>query len=506
MDLNENIQNSEKTETSDNTEIKENIKDQDENGGPVDGNKSKKEKTDLDAHFMPHSTYMNEGRIHFKNDKRPDYRKKIAEHAIKKTADEKTKKRREAEIKKAREMDERKMAALKRNREREKTGGVSAVVLKTVVYIAIVLFLSALSIYYVISISNDVFAFVKPHKEYTFTVEKDMTTKDIARELDRQGIIEYDWAFRMYVKYKEDDAGYSYIIGDHELDSSMNYDQILTELTVIRYKAVEIWTTIPEGYTTDQIIDLLVSKEICTREDLISVINEYDFKHEFVQLLKENGYPVTRKYRLEGYLYPDTYAFYKNSDAVSVINKMLNNFDEKFWSAFDSTYKEACDKYGMTFDEAVTLASMVQAEGKTLSDYENISQVFHNRLSSKDFLKLESDTTVQYCLPERAQILDSSIMNSSWVTSSPYNTYEIEGLPPGAVCNPGLDALESTLYPDMDQNFLEENGFKKENVYYFCSDLTGQIYYAQTLAQHNKNVQKVREINEKVLSGEYVHE
>ena len=286
----------------------------------------------------------------------------------------------------------------------------------------------------------------------------------------------------------------------------MNYDQILSELTVVKYNAVEIWLTVPEGYTTDQIIDLLVSNEICTKDDLVRVINEYDFKHEFVQRLKEIGYPQTRKYRLEGYLYPDTYAFYKNSDAVSVINKMLNNFDEKFWSAFDSTYKEACEKYNMTFDDAVTLASMVQAEGKTLSDYENISQVFHNRLSSKDFPKLESDTTIQYCLPERAQILDGTIMNMEWVKTSPYNTYEIDGLPPGAVCNPGLDALESALYPDMDANFLEEHGFKKENVYYFCSDLTGEIYYAQTLSQHNKNVQKMREINEKVLSGEYVHE
>ena len=107
---------------------------------------------------------------------------------------------------------------------------------------------------------------------------------------------------------------------------------------------------------------------------------------------------------MEGYLYPDTYDFYQDEEEYLVINKFLNNFQQKFWSSYKTVYKEDLDALGMTFDDVITLASMVQAEAKFASDFESISYVFHNRLNHPDtFPKLESDATIQYILSERKE-------------------------------------------------------------------------------------------------------
>ena len=391
--------------------------------------------------------------------------------------------------------------AEKRNRRREADGGLFSGVIKALIYVCFVLVVSAFASYYIISVANDVFAFVKPDKEIIITLKEDATTEEVAELLEQNGVIDREWAFRIYLLMKLDkDEEVDYLSGDIKLNSNMNFDSIFSALTVVPYVAVEVRVTIPEGYTTDQIINLLVDKKISTREELVQVINEYPFKHAFVRQLTEIGYSENRIYRLEGYLYPDTYDFYENDDPVRVINKMLNNFDDKFWDEYEDTYKESCDKLGMTFDDIITLASIIQAEGKTLSDYECISSVFHNRFNSTSFPKMESCATIQYVLPERHDVITAEDLKYD----SPYNTYMYEGLPPGAICNPGINAIEAAIYPDISKAVLDE--FKISKAYFFCSDLTGKIYYAQTEAGHEKNKAKADKVNESVLNGGYYEE
>lgn len=146
----------------------------------------------------------------------------------------------------------------------------------------------------------------------------------------------------------------------------------------------------------------------------------------------------------------------------------------------------------MSFDDLVTLASMIQSEGGTVEDFEYISSVFHNRLANKqNFPKLESDATIQYVLPER--IKDSTQLDVSY--DSPYNTYLYDGLPPGAISNPGTDALMAAVFPVSPMN---------GRAYFFVSNNAGKTYYAQTLAAHNKNVARVKKENAEIEAGTYV--
>lgn len=377
---------------------------------------------------------------------------------------------------------------------------------KALVYILLVVIISAYLSYYIITIGNDVFALVTDSREVTITLEEGVTDEEVAKMLQDEGIIEYGWVYKLYMNYRgsdEENGKTEYIPGEHTLNFDYNYSQIITKLTS-KYANREIKrVTIPEGYTVDQIIDLLIENGIGEREKYIEAINEYPYKWEFVQLLGETGYSEYRKYRLEGYLYPDTYEFYTTESEVLVINKMLNAFSNKFWKDFNSknangeSHRDMVMKeYGMTFDDIVVLASMVQSEGGTAEDFYFISYVFHNRLSHpKTFPKLESDATIQYILPER--ITDSSQIDISYDTK--YNTYLYNGLPPGAISNPGLDALMATVFPTAPTS----SSGSKIDAYFFVSNDAGKTYYASTKSGHATNKEQVKKDNAAMDAGKY---
>ena len=368
----------------------------------------------------------------------------------------------------------------------------SGFVLKAVIYLAIVLIISAFLSYYVISIGNDVFAFVKTGKEVTIDVPEGMTRKEISFLLEKNGIIEYDWAFDLFLIYKDCDES-TFLPGEHTFNSRMNYSQIISELTEVKRELIEVTVTIPEGYTVDQIIDLFVGMGIGTREKFVEAINEYPYRHEFVKQLEQIGYSENRRYRLEGYLYPDTYNFYKDSPEYLIINKLLNNFNNKFWIYYESVFAEDIEKAGLTFDDIVTLASMIQSEAKLEIDFEYISYVFRNRLSHPNtFPRLESDATVQYALLARGEERVEDLTAEQLAIDDPYNTRLYEGLPPGAICNPGFDALSAAIYPDAP--LLDEENYI--DAYFFVSNKAGKTYYAETLSGHNENVKQVKKDNQ----------
>jgi UPF0755 protein len=368
----------------------------------------------------------------------------------------------------------------------------SGFLLKAGVYILIVLAISAFLSYYIIAVGNDVMAFVKSDREVTVTIPENITRKELSFLLEKNGIISYDWAFNLFLIYKGCDES-SFLTGEHTFNAKMNYSQIISELTEVKRNLEEVSITIPEGYTVDQIIDLLTSQGIGTREKYIEAINEYPYQHEFVKELEKLGYSSDRVYRLEGYLYPDTYYFYKDSAEYLVINKMLNNFNNKFWIYYESTFKEEIEKTGLTFDEIITLASMIQSEAKLEIDFEYISYVFRNRLSHPStFPRLESDATVQYALMLHGETRNEDLTSEQLAIDDPYNTRLYEGLPPGAICNPGFDAISAAIYPDMPMR----DDDTAINAYFFVSNKAGKTYYAETLSEHNENVRQVKKDND----------
>lgn len=379
-----------------------------------------------------------------------------------------------------------------------------AIVPKAVVYIALVLVVAAYLSYYIITIGNDIFALVTDTKEITITLNENATHESVGELLEEKGVIKYGWVYEIYMEYRQDgDSSSEYIPGDYKLNTNYNYSQIITALTSKTVKREIVRVTIPEGYTIDQIIDLLIEKGVGQREDYIEAINNYPYKWEFVQRLEELGYSEHRKYRLEGYLYPDTYEFYTTESEVYVVNKMLNAFNDKFWKDFTrvnskgESYQETMLKeYDLTFDDLIVLASLTQSEGGTVDDFYAISYVFHNRLSHpSSFPKLESDATIQYVLPER--ISDSEELNPNY--ESPYNTYLYDGLPPGAISNPGLDALYAAMFPIAP---LSSSG-KDIDAYFFVSNDAGKTYFASSKSSHEKNVAQAKADNIAIENGTY---
>ena len=347
-------------------------------------------------------------------------------------------------------------------------------IVKAVIYIVSVLVVSIFLSYFVISVGNDVFAFVKDDTVSTVEITEYMTLDDVAKLLHENGLIKHPTMFKFYIRLKKIKLDFE--PGTYEVSPQLNYEEFIKTFnnTEEKRKRETIVITVPEGYTVDEILDLLCAKGIGTREKYIDVINNYDFGDTY-RFLNELPAPLPqgRIYRLEGYLFPDTYYFFQDASEADVIDKFLQNTEQKLT---DERYEKAAEE-GFTMDQLITLASMVQAEGRYIDEFEDISSVFHNRLANAaKFPYLQSDATIQYVLPEHTVDLTEADL----ALDSPYNTYLYAGLTPSAICNPGLNAIDAALYPN------------NTNYYYFVADAEGHSIFSRTNAEHEAAKQRVK--------------
>ena len=178
-----------------------------------------------------------------------------------------------------------------------------------------------------------------------------------------------------------------------------------------------------------------------------------------------------RKYLLEGYLAPNTYEIYTSATPTDVLKKLLDQTD----AVFSYEWQERATEIGMSVDQVLTMASLIEKEAKT-ADFAKVSAVFYNRL--KNNMNLGSDVTIHYITGERRM----SLRDSDLAIDSPYNTYKYAGLPLGPICNPSSNAIQAALYPD--------ETFIAEKYLYFCSKdpNTGELVFSKTLEEHNAAV------------------
>lgn len=370
--------------------------------------------------------------------------------------------------------------------EKESDGegsGVASGIFKAIIYMTVVLVVSVLLAYGIILAANDVFAFVKSDAAIEVVIPENAVVDDIADILAENGIIEYPSLFRLYAKFQEvdglDDEGNSiFIPGTYTITPMKNYMQLLGAFQK-QVTRETVWVTIPEGSTCEDIITLLTEEYgIASRKEFVSAINDYDYGMEFLEGLdKLEG----RYYRLEGYLFPDTYQFYVDSSAETIIYRMLENFESKLSYIGDDYCAERLNELGMTLDEVVTLASMIEKEVKYAIDYDQVSSVFYNRLSNRaNFPRLDSDATTVYAIEMETGERPETLGAKELAFDNPYNTRLVSGMPPGAIANPGYEALYCAFYP------------AKTNYYYFVADNSGYNLYARTLAGHNTNKEEIR--------------
>lgn len=302
--------------------------------------------------------------------------------------------------------------------------------------------------------------------EIVVEIPMNSSTEDIANILYDEGIIDSTYLFRFYSRVKGSDG--AFVAGPHTLSPDMSYEEMVEELmtgAVDERESVNV--VFPEGITVYEAAQKLEEKGVCPADEFIRAFNTSDYGFDFEQLVKVS--PL-KFYKMEGYLFPDTYTFYLEEDARIVAKKFCRNFEAKITPDLYGRM----DDLEMELEEVLTLASMVQAEASSVYDMKRVASVFLNRLNNPDeYPLLQSDPTRKYV----EDIIQPNIEFPSKEMFKAYNTYEGAGLPPGPICNPGLDAINAVLYP-ADTDY-----------YYFCADInTGEVFYAKTLEEHEANL------------------
>jgi UPF0755 protein len=268
------------------------------------------------------------------------------------------------------------------------------------------------------------------------------STNTVATILKEKGLIKSTLVFKILSKINEKSGVYQQ--GKHVLNTSMDHKAIIKELKKSTNQFQTIAFTIPEGFELRQIADRLANMGLIDKERFIKITQTKDFDYWFLKNIPD------RKNKLEGYLFPDTYEVYTNVTEEEIILKMLDRFEQIFTRSDYERTKEL----GMTVDEVITLASIIEREAKIDKDRPLISAVFHNRLNSKEYPFLQSCATIQYILGERKPIL--SVEDTK--INSPYNTYMNSGLPIGPIASPGKASIQAALYPaDVDYLFFVAN-------------------------------------------------
>jgi UPF0755 protein len=270
----------------------------------------------------------------------------------------------------------------------------------------------------------------------TVIIPEGAGTGGIAALLNESGLTGDPRVFRLQSRLRQLDGRYQ--AGVFRLNKAMSMDEIMDQL-IAGANAFQRFT-VPEGYTVAQTGERLAAAGLAlvTAEDFLEEVNNGDF----------SGYAFLRdapagENRLEGYLYPQTYDVYVDVTAYGVIDRMLTQFDQ----LFTEDYYRKAQELGLSVNEVVTIASLIERETRVADERALVSSVIHNRLARG--MQLQIDATVQYALGEQKERL----LYADLEVDSPYNTYKIPGLPPGPICSPRIECIEAALFP-ADTNYL----------------------------------------------------
>lgn len=309
----------------------------------------------------------------------------------------------------------------------------------------------------------------------TLNISKGSSAYDIANELENSGAIKSALLFRTFCKIKGYGSDFKY--GRYEIKKGSSYEKIAAalskqgEMNVCR-------VTIPEGtgiydyvknvngnnVTVPGIGSILEKSGVCTKQDFYDAVSKTELSGYILSdANKDKAYLP-----LEGYLFPDTYEFYAYDSkecAALAVEKMIENMRTKFTSQM----VERAQEIGMSVNEVLTLASILQMEAGNAGDaMPKVAAVFYNRMNRGE--ELGSSPTCYY---------GNAFQNDD----GRYNTYEIQGLPPGPLCSPGMTAINAVLYPEKDFT----------GYYYFVTDSSGKFYFHRTYNEQVNTINRLKQ-------------
>ena len=336
-----------------------------------------------------------------------------------------------------------------------------------IILVTIILTVSLLLAVAGLTLGMEYYGIGKDDNEISFNIPEGSTNEQIADLLVENGIIKNKKLFIYTLKIMKPATIYP---GDIKLQPSQPYSDIIEELEKQRETYETVTVTFTEGEYLVDIAQKLEDNNVCKAEDFLFEFNR-DMGYKFEGYLTDNKNVF---YSREGYLFPDTYEFYVNDTAYNICRILRDHYDSKI---NDAMYKKMNDR-GLTLNETITLASIVQLEAANVDEMPRVASVFLNRMRDSDtFPMLQSDTTYNYI----NKVIKPNTKNDDLVLhyAEYYDTYAIDGLPAGPICNPGMEAINAVLNPE------------KTDYYYFCNDIeTGETFYAETLDEHEKNLVK----------------
>ncbi len=362
----------------------------------------------------------------------------------------------------------------KKGKKKKRRKHRSARIYGVLIMLTLIFVISISLAFGIIEVGKDMLGIDGTETLIIFNIEEGATTADIAEDLKEAGIIRIPKAFVYFTRLSQDDA--NFIPGEHQVSSAMAYETIISELTGTAAPEDKdvVDVMFPEGITLNEAARKLEEANVCEASRFLYYFNAGDLGYDFETYLPETTNKLKFN-RMEGYLFPDTYTFYEEMEPDDVCRKIYVNFNAKMLPE----YYDRMEELDITLDEVITLASMIQAEAANESEMKDISSVFWNRLNdASTFPKLQSDPTSKYVeqtIKPNIELEDENIYEA-------YDTYICNGLPAGAIGNPGKAAIEAALYPN------------ETNYYYFYANIdTGVTYFAVTNEEHEANKQKVKQ-------------
>lgn len=311
-------------------------------------------------------------------------------------------------------------------------------------------------------------------------IARDATVDDVMGELERRGAIERPWLFEIYLRVVG--AGGSLREGAVHLRAGMNARDAVRQLAR-GFGPAQIRVTVPEGYTTF---------EIERRLEELGVCRAVDFRRAARDREVLDGLGIGAP-SAEGYLFPDTYELEPDARAASIVERMVQNHRrrvEPLVASHADRLARLERDLGWTMQEVLILASIVEKEVRRAEERPRVAGVFINRLRSPTFRpkRLQADPTVSYgCrlnpdISDACRAFDGRITRAMLAdTDNPYNTYRFEGLPPGPIANPGLDALRAVLE------------FEEHDFLYFVARGGGRHHFSATLEEHHAATRRYQE-------------
>ncbi len=357
----------------------------------------------------------------------------------------------------------------RKKKKHKKKASAGSGCLIAVIWMAVILVVSIAAASTILYFGKDYLGFnLDPdsaEENIEIVVAEGTSAKEIAEMLEKKGVIDSPLFFRFYASR----SGYAakFRDGIYYFSKQDSYEDIAEKLTKQGTQAQQIKVTIPEGWSIDQIAERLEANSVCTAAQFKQAVNEASFdkyNFEFMKGIKTESQGV--HYRLEGYLYPDTYYFYQTNNkagAEQAIKKMLENFDNKVTPSM----RIRADELGISLHDIITMASMLELEAGsgTYADKQTVSSVFWNRINDwGDGAYLQSDPTSKYKY-----------------NTERYDTYKAVGLAPGAYCSPSVESINAALYPTENSEY-----------YFFVTDKNMKFYFNKTNSEHNQTISSLK--------------